>query len=144
MNNNYPEIEYVVVEGAPRQRAWYKRPGCLVGVVVWFIVMLLPLFLFVLAIQGDITINHRGDVPNKFAHPMLQVKLIMEMDYRGLSITTSSLNREDDTAICIQNQTRYMLWQGSGDPADYCQCYDRENANDDWQRTEQTQDTCTP
>jgi len=144
MSNDYPEIEYVVVEGPPRRRAWYKRPGCLVGVVIWFIVMLLPLFLFILAIEGELTINHPGDVPNKFAHPMLQVKLIMEIDYRGLSITTSSVNREGDDDLCIENQTRYLLWQGEGEPATYCQCYSRDEADDDWQRTEQPGATCSP
>ncbi|MFW5708772.1 MAG: hypothetical protein ACOCX5_00995 [Chloroflexota bacterium] len=139
-NSEYPLIDYVVVEKRPR--AWYKRPGCLVGIVIWFLVMLLPFALFVLAIEGDITLSYGGDVPDKHAHPLLQVRLVMEPDYRGLSITTASLHREGEANLCIQNNIRFILWQGEGDPVTYCQCYARASVDDEWTSTDTSQGAC--
>ncbi len=137
-DNAYPEIEYVVVQR--KRRAWWKRPGCLLQLAVWVIIMMIPLIIMVLALQGDITIAHRGDVPNKFQHPFFQVRLVMEVDYRGLNITNSSILREDTDNMCIETHARFLLWEGEGEPATYCQCYTRVELG--WQTTNAEQGQC--
>jgi hypothetical protein len=140
MSDDYPEIEYVVVEKKPR--AWYKRPGCLVGIVIWFIAMLLPLFLIALAAQEEITIQHSGDVPDKHLHPLLQVRLVMDADNRGLNITNATLHRKSDTAMCVQSNVRFVLWQGDGDPVTFCRCYERDAPDTDWSQVTTEQGDC--
>lgn len=132
-------IEYVVVEKP--QRRWYKRPGCILGLVIWLILILTPTFFIVVAVQGDITINHTGDIPDKGRYPRFQVKLIMEPDYRGFSITNSSINR-DDESLCIEQNVNYVLWQGSGEAATFCQCYTRDIQEGEWVSAETITDSC--
>lgn len=128
----YHQIEYVVQE-QPKKRSLARRIGCGFLLVIWLFILLLPLGFFILAVDGEITLSHRGDVPEKHAHPRLQVRLITEIDYRGLQITNTSVNRADDLNLCIQTDVRYLLWQGEGEPATYCDCYLRSDQEEDWQ-----------
>lgn len=137
----YPEIEYVVGE-VPRKRSLISRIGCGALLVVWFAILLLPLFFFVLAIQGDITIRHTGDVPDKLQHPRLQISLIMDADSRGLQFTRSAVNRYDETNLCMDTRVNYTLWEGQGAPARYCDCYTRDAPDADWSFAETSQGGC--
>lgn len=134
------QIEYVVVE-KPR-RKWYRNPGCVLGLIIWFFVMLLPLFFFILAVEGDITLQHGGDVPDKHEHPLLQIRLIMEIDYRGFGITNSTIQRDGENDICVETNVRYILWQGQGDPATFCDCYTRTEPDEAWTLTGTTMTGC--
>ena len=126
----YPEIEYVV-RVKEQKRGFLGRVGCGLALAVWFGVLLLPTFFIILAVQGDITLRHRGDVPDKHRHPLLEVKLLMEPESRGLQFTNSSIER-DNNELCIDTQVRYLLWQGEGDSARYCDCYTRASTDADW------------
>ncbi|TVR22281.1 MAG: hypothetical protein EA396_06330 [Anaerolineaceae bacterium] len=128
--SDYPEIDYVVVER--KRRAWWKRPGCLLILVAWLALMSVPFFILLLAFQGEMTLGRGGDVPNKHQHPVLQVRLIMDMDYRGLNITTSSVHRADSDNLCVQNNIRFLLWEGEGENVTNCHCYSREDETVDW------------
>lgn len=134
----HPRIEYVIRE---RKRRWspLQRVGCVLGLLLWLLVMTVPFLLFVLAIQGQITIAHPGDVPDGHEHPLLQVKLIMEPDYRGLNITNSSVQRDGEN-LCVQTDVRFILWQGEGEPASFCDCYTQ--VNDEWSLETTTIGTC--
>lgn len=127
----YPEIDYVVKQ-VPPGRSPLRRLGCGVLLVVWFAVLLLPLAMFVLAIQGDITIWHGAGIPDREEHPRFQVRLVMEMDFRGLGLTTTSIERDGEDALCIQSNVRFLLWEGEGDPATFCDCYTRSSSNTEW------------
>lgn len=127
----HPEIEYVVVEKQQRRRPM-RRVGCVLLVVVWFIVLMLPTVLFVLAVEGDITIARGDDIPDSHEHPLLQASLVMEADFRGLRITNTSLHNETDENLCIQTNVRFVLWQGEGDPATFCDCYTRDDPESAW------------
>lgn len=129
--------ETVIVE----KSRWYKRPGCLIGVTIWFFVMLIPLFFFILAVEGDITLRHRGDIPDKYEHPLFQISLIMEIDYRGFGLTSSAIHKTDNDNICIETNVRYILWQGEGEPATFCDCYTRTQ-DEPWSLTETTLTGC--
>ena len=137
----YPEIEYVVRE-SPRKRPLIQRIGCGFALVIWFLFLLLPLVLFVLAIQGDITLRYGDDIPDRQTHPRFQIFLQMEPEVQGFQLTTSSIKRIDSENMCIQVNVRYVLWEGQGDPATYCDCYTRESEETDWQLNGTTTNAC--
>jgi len=139
--NTYEQVEYVV---KVRKRSLLRRIGCFGLILVWLVIMLIPFGIFILAIEGDITISHSGDVPDKHQHPRLQVQLITEIDFRGLGITTSSVNQIDGKNLCIETNVRYLLWQGEGEPATYCDCYSRELTASTWSFTETILAQCEP
>jgi hypothetical protein len=134
-----PSVEYIFIE---RKRNLLRRLGCTIMLILWFTFLLLPLFLFVLAVQQEITIAHAGDIPESYQHPLFQVQLVMEEDYRGLRIVNTTLHNSTETNICIQTNVRYVLWEGQGDPATICRCYERDNAKANWMLLEQTLETC--
>lgn len=142
IETEYPRIEYVARDGRQRP-SLLRRAGCGVLLVIWFTVLLLPLLLFVLAVEGNITISHRGDVPDKIQHPRFQAFLLMEPEVRGLQFTRSSVKREGNRDLCIQVTVSYLLWEGEGIPAAYCDCYARESGDADWQYVNTIQPTCT-
>jgi hypothetical protein len=134
-----PEVDYVIVT---RRRSLLRRIGCGAALLIWLVVMLLPLALFVLAIEGTIFIAHPGDVPSSHEHPLLRVNLIMEIDFRGVSLTHSSLEYSGGHDLCIQTDVRYVLWQGEGEPASFCDCYTREGEDAPWEMVSRTMDVC--
>jgi hypothetical protein len=127
------EIEYIFRQ---KKRSPLSRIGCGVLLVIWFIILFLPLTMFVLAQQGQITISHSGGVPDKHEHPLFRVQLISNVaddgtQQSGLAFTTSSLDRDENT-LCIETNVRYLMWAGSGEPARYYDIYERANADADW------------
>lgn len=131
--SDYQEIEYVVKEASRKKRTPLQRIGCVGLILLWLFVMMIPVFFFIMATEGDITIAHSNDVPDRHQHPRLQISLVSELDFRGFSITNSSLDRIDNVNLCIQTNVRYLLWQGEGDPASFCDCYTRPDADTAWQ-----------
>lgn len=138
--NPNAEIEYVVVEG--KKRSPLRRVGCGIMLVFWFTVLLLPLVLFALAVNGDITISRSGDIPDSHEHPLFQASLVMEADFRGLRLTNTSLARDDDNNLCIQTNVRFLMWQGDGEASVFCDCYQRDNSNFEWELSSTTLATC--
>lgn len=139
-NEQYQQIDYVVKQTA-QERSLLRRIGCGVLVVLWFAVLLLPIVMFFLAVQGDITIPRFDDVPDPQEHPLLQVRLVMEADYRGFGVTSTSVT-ESDNELCVQTNVRFLLWQGEGDPASFCDCYVRESDENEWVFASTAQGAC--
>lgn len=127
--NGPVEIEYVVHK---KRRPLRARLAWVAFLLVWVVILFIPFAFFTLASRGQITISHSGDVPDKFEHPLLQVRLISEIDYRGLLVINSTVDRTDALNLCVQTQVRYLLWQGEGEPATYCDCYARAQSEDEW------------
>lgn len=123
------EIEYIV---KTKRRSLLSRIGCLGAIVIWFFILLLPLLFFALAAREQITIQHSGDVPDKYEHPLLQFRLISDIEQRGVSITNSTVDRTDETNLCIETHVRYLLWEGQGDPATYHDLYTRPDEDSEW------------
>ncbi|MEM9954220.1 MAG: hypothetical protein AAF846_21595 [Chloroflexota bacterium] len=119
------------------------RFGCGLIIFGWFIVLLLPFTMIWLAFGNSLTIP-RNNVPESELHPRLQVQLVMEVNNRGLKFTSTSLNRSADTQLCIENNTNYLLWENdaSASPATYCQCYERPDAESEWQFSQQIESSC--
>lgn len=132
-------VEYVVKD---KKRTPLQRLGCGLMIVLWLFVMMLPMIMIVLAVEGEITITHTGDVPDKHEHPRLRLDLIMEIDYHGVKITHATVERDGDLNVCVQTNVRYLLWQGQGDPAQFCDCYTRSGMEADWLLESTVSDAC--
>lgn len=116
------------------------RLGCGTLVVLWFMILLLPCILFTLATQGSIVINH-ANVPEPDSHPLLQIDLLTEADYRGFRIVTTQIYNYDDQ-LCVQSNVSYFLWLGEGAPSVYCDCYVQDSAESEWRLTGTTLENC--
>ncbi|HEX2905760.1 MAG TPA: hypothetical protein VHO69_02790 [Phototrophicaceae bacterium] len=122
----------------PRERRIFRRIGCLAGLLLWALIMLLPCFLFFLATQEQITIS-LGDAPQQTA----RIWLVNEIRQRGLGLSWASVKPgTSDRTVCVQTETRFMLWVGTGPAATHCECYTRVNAA--WQPTESYNGSCAP
>lgn len=125
--------------GSRRGCLW--RLGCL---AIWFPLIMLPLVLFALAIQGEVALWHNSAFPSGAEHPVLQIKLLMDIDTRGLNVTRSyvSSSADGNNAACVQTHVRYLLWQGESTPADYCDCYARASDAEPWTLTSTAAGQC--
>jgi len=136
------QIEYVVREVPAKRRSPLRRAGCALLIVLWFTFLLTPLLLFVLAIEGEITIAHGAGIPDRHEHPRLQIALVMEVDFRGLRITNSTIDRPGDNEMRVQTNVRFLLWQGEGEPASFCDRYRRESPESSWQLESTVMGSC--
>ncbi len=104
-----------------------RRVGCGILLVIWFLVLLLPCGLIVLAVQQEIVIP-TGGAPGQ----QTRFWLISEPTERGFGISTAAVTPTGDNAICVQTDVRFVLWAGQADPLSYCECYERANADEAW------------
>jgi hypothetical protein len=126
------------VQIVPPRRSPLRRLGCVVGLVIWFTVLLLPCFLLILATQSEITIS-TGSAPGQ----QTRLWLISEADERGLALSTTSAWQDGENALCVQTDVRFLLWAGSSEPLSYCECYQRGSAGEAWSFTESINGACT-
>lgn len=136
------DIQQQTTEAQPARltrRNPIRRIGCWFGLLLWVVLMVSPCLLFVLATQGQITVT-LGGAPGQEA----RVWLINEARVRGIAISWPSVHNENDTALCVQTDTRFILWAGSGDPATFCECYTRASPNDGWTAGESFSGSCQP
>ena len=95
-----------------------RRLGCGVLLVMWFMILLLPCIMIVLATQGEIVLTHSGIPEDDF-----RVRLIQTTTERGLAISNSHRVDIQDGNVCTIIDVRFFLWQGKANPAHYCSCY---------------------
>lgn len=143
MMDSNPQEHPVPVPAQRPRRNPLRRLGCGLALIVWFGILLIPGFLLMLAMQEEVAIWHGGDFPEREYHPALQISLLMDIDTRGVNITRSYIaTSSGDTAACVETQVSYVLWQGRGDPATYCDCYTRATAGEAWTYTGTEQGRC--
>ncbi len=126
----------IPIPPAPR-RSPLRRAGCIIALVIWFAILLLPCFFIVLAVQQEIVIP-TGGAPGQQS----RVWLISEADARGIGISTASALQPDETSLCVQTDVLFLLWAGSQEPSSYCECYARETSGDAWAFTEAVAGVC--
>lgn len=136
-----PELDSVPAAAATpasRRRRPLRRIGCIAALVIWFAILLLPCFIFTLAMRGEITVS-MGDMPDQ----ALRIWLIMEIEQRGVGISTPSVHQGAEGAACLQTDVRYFLWQGeAAEPVAYCECYTREDGAANWSYVRTLQGGC--
>lgn len=97
-------------------RPWLRRLLYLLLILLWLLVMSLPVFAFVLATQHQIQV---GSEPER----NLRLFLIQERGSEGIAVQWMGAPSTDDH--CAQGRVIYLMWEGEGENARFCQCYDQ-------------------
>lgn len=111
------------------------------GLILWFLVLMLPCGLFWFASGNQLTLHH-ANIPEPVQHPLLQIGTVMNPRERGLNITTSYVTHQTDSAMCVQTNVSYLLWQSRSESpsTSFCDCYTR--VDDLWHSTGSTSGAC--
>lgn len=121
----------------------FRRLGCSLLLVFWFVILLAPCTFFYLAVNGQITFQH-ADVPDPAMHPLLSIQTIMEIEDRGFAITRSLITQQTDEQMCLETHVNYVFWQSSHNESQdsvFCDCYTRQ-PDSDWTLETQSPDVC--
>jgi hypothetical protein len=105
----------------PARRSPLRRAGCILGLVLWFLLLLTPCGLFYLATQGEIILTLNETPPQ-----LVRVWLVMEAKERGIGLSRPTvIIGEAANEVCVQTDVSFWLWQGQGDRQNstYCDCY---------------------
>jgi hypothetical protein len=121
------------VKKTPRSRRIVL--GC--GVALWFAILMLPCFFLVMLTQGQIVVR-TGDLPDQ----ALRIWLVNEARQRGFGIAVPSTHVGEGGQSCLQTQVSFISWVGSGDPATYCECYNRATEEAAWTLQSTSQAAC--
>jgi hypothetical protein len=119
------------------------RLGCAVALLIWFALLLLPCGMIYLAMGNTIAIPN-DSIPEPEQHPLYEVQLIMEVENRGLKLSSSSIASEAETRLCIETTANYLLWQSdeTATNSQFCQCYQRRDTASSWRYIEQYAGHC--
>lgn len=115
------------VSAAPRRRSPLRRIGCGIALALWFLLLLTPCMVVLLASQGELVFP-QGDLPEQ----AIRVWMIQEARLQGLGVATTSTLSIDEQTICLQTDNRFLLWRGSEEPVTYCECYRRPTRDAAW------------
>lgn len=109
---------------------YLKRLGIALILVVWFAFLSLPCALFALARDGQIVFS-RSRLPGDV---LLRIQLLSDVDYTGLSITTSQVSRDEDASkACVRSRVRYVFWRGASvESVQFCECYRKDEDSAFW------------
>lgn len=121
----------------PKSRA--RRAGCIIAVILWFLLLLTPCALFYFSVQQELTIP-LGAAPGQ----SVRVWLVMEPRSRGLGISVGRVAGETPSELCVETSTNYLLWQGRPENTVYCECYARNDAAQPWAYLGSETGTCAP
>lgn len=116
-------------------RKSFRRVGCGALLALWFVILLLPCFMIVLATQGEIVLMHSSVPEDDF-----RVRLIQTTSERGLAVSNSHRVDTSDGDACTIIDVRFLLWQGQANPAHYCSCYTGSGNN--WSSIAEGTDAC--
>lgn len=137
------DVDSSALSSAKRLTGLPRRIGCGVMLVLWFSALSLPFAMFWLGMGQSITIPRVGSPVADY--PLLEIRLIMEIENRGLQIKRTNTFDQTDSRICYQTVMNYALWQAddSGDPTtSYCECYGYDAAGEQWNPVQQSVETC--
>ncbi len=96
-------------------RLWLRRLGCLLLVIGWLAIMLIPAVAFVLATRDQIQV---GSAPAQYT----RLFLISEPDTQGIGLERARW--ADESQRCVQTTVSYLMWEGQGNGVLHCQCFD--------------------
>jgi|SRR5690606_34885709 hypothetical protein len=123
----------MVEQPAPRHPL--RRPGCVIALIIWFLLLLSPCFMIVLAVRGEFSIT-TGSAPEQ----RVRLWLIQEIGQSGIGLSNAEVRQTGEDAICVQTNVQFLLWRGQAEPTQYCECYER--AESEWQAASVEQGAC--
>lgn len=95
-----------------------RQVGCVLGALLWFLLLLLPCSAVVLIVQRDVAIP-LGALPGQSA----RIWLVDEARTRGVAISLPNVQNVDEDLTCLQTDSQFLLWMGQGEPVSYCECF---------------------
>jgi serine/threonine protein kinase len=116
---------------------WLRRIGCTMLVGIWLVLIVFTCLLVTVLAQGEATF----DFSDRPGHA-IRVFDVQSEDKRGLGLSIGRLKEENDDRACIRTTVRYLMWEGSNEPTDYCECYNR--ADGEWYRGPEVDADCNP
>ena len=123
----------------PPRGSRLRRVGCIIAVIVWFAILLLPCLCLGLASQGEFSVR-LGDIPEQ----SLRIWLLSESRQRGIGLSRPSVVASSVAGqVCLQTDVSYLLWQGTEDATTYCDCF-AQSANTTWEPVSHNQGACIP
>ena len=138
MSENEQPLPNTAQAAAPiKPRRRLRRLGCWIGLVIWIILLLLPCLAIALISQGEIAVQ-LGNVPGQ----TLRVWLIQDATERGIGVARPTVRTNENSNVCLQTDTSFLLWMGKGEATSYCECY--TNDGDNWKSVSSTQGSCNP
>jgi hypothetical protein len=96
-------------------KLWLRRLLYTLLLLVWLVLVLSPILAFVLAARGQIQF---GEEPRSY----LRLFLVQEDEAQGVGLEW--LRPAAEQATCSTGSLTYFLWEGEGQNAEFCQCYD--------------------
>jgi hypothetical protein len=112
---------------APARRRRLPRPLLIILLVLWFLVLMIPCFCAVLAINQEFVIP-TGSLPDQH----VRIWLIMEAQSRGIGISSGSVASQEDLRVCVTTSNSFVMWAGRGEAVSFCECFERDAQSDPW------------
>ena len=98
---------------------WLRRLVYLLLALLWLLVISLPLIAVILATQGEIQLGSQQ------SGQYVRLFLIQESEQEGVGLEWSRAASAD---ACQQGSTVYLMWEGAGENARYCTCFDENGS----------------
>ena len=90
-----------------------RRLGCLAGVLVWLVVMILPIFIFVLVTNGQI---EWGEDPQD----QMRLFLLQDVDQEGVGFQWTRPHPSESS--CLETTVAYLMFSGEAENGRSCTC----------------------
>jgi hypothetical protein len=100
------------------------RRGCLLGCLVWLVVMTLPLIALLLAVRGELAWR-RGDFVEDRVW-LVRTDDLPGEEAAGLAYASTRLLPDPNAPagrVCVRTRVTFLLWRGASESFDYCECY---------------------
>ncbi len=121
------QVQVRYVPAAPRKPSRMRMARRIMLLVLWFALLLLPLFFIIMVTQGQIVVP-LGDAPEH----ELRIWLVSEPRLRGFGIANAWEAERTETTVCVEHDVRFLLWMGQQEPSRFCECYGRPQSGGDW------------
>lgn len=125
-------------------RKTLRRIGCGGLLAAWFVFLLTPCLVAVLAVQREIAITW-SDVPDD----AFRVWVVQERDAQGLALSSARRINPASApdAACVVTDVRFVLWGGDAEkagalPVHQCACYVREDSSSAWRSLSAGPEAC--
>jgi hypothetical protein len=98
------------------------RRGCVVGCLIWLVVMILPLFAVILAIRGELSWRRGEFVEDRIW--IVRTDDAPGEEAAGLAYSSTRLvGGAPEGQVCVRTRIRFFLWRGASESFEYCECY---------------------
>lgn len=94
---------------------WLRRFLYALVLLVWLVLVTSPLLAFLLAARGQIQV---GEGPRRY----VRLFLVQEEEAQGIGLEW--VRPASGQPACSEGSLTYFTWEGEGQNAHFCQCYD--------------------